>query len=147
VTSVDELPPAPGYSQAVVTIGQLAFVAGQVAFDHDGGLVGAGDLEAQVRQTLANLGRVMVSLGAEWRHVARLNWYVLDARQVQLIRAVRDEVSAPCSATRHRRRAPSSRWRLSSDRTFSSRSKPSWYSPERDRPTTSSSEGTIRYCR
>ncbi len=95
LTDVDGLPPAPGYSQAVVTTGRLAFVAGQVAFDRDGGLVGAGDLEAQVRQTLANLGRVLASLGVDWRHVVRLNWYLLDASQVQLVRAVRDEVIGP----------------------------------------------------
>ena len=48
-----------------------------------------------MRQTLTNLGRVLASLGVDWRHVVRLNWYLLDASQVQLVRAVRDEVIGP----------------------------------------------------
>ncbi|MDQ6936747.1 MAG: hypothetical protein M3140_03410 [Actinomycetota bacterium] len=35
--------------------GRLAFVAGQVALDLDGQLVGPGDLGAQTRQALGNL--------------------------------------------------------------------------------------------
>jgi enamine deaminase RidA (YjgF/YER057c/UK114 family) len=77
------------YSHAVTTTGRLAFVAGQVALDADGRLVGPDDLAAQTAQSLENLHRVLRALGADWADIARLNWYVLDASQLQVIRDIR----------------------------------------------------------
>lgn len=94
-TEVDGVAPGPGYAHAVTVTGRLAFIAGQVAFDADGALVGAGDLGAQTTQALANLGGVLAALGADWSDVARLNWYVVDATQVQQVRDARDEVLRP----------------------------------------------------
>ena len=52
----ETLPPSPGYSQAaVVTKGRLIYIAGQVAMDTSGKLVGPGDFRAQVKQTFENL--------------------------------------------------------------------------------------------
>jgi enamine deaminase RidA (YjgF/YER057c/UK114 family) len=43
-----ELAPPPGYSNVVDVRGaRLVFVAGQVATDRDGNVVGKGDVEAQ----------------------------------------------------------------------------------------------------
>lgn len=90
VVDVDGVAPGTGYAHAVVTTGRLAFVAGQIAVDGDGALVGAGDLAAQTRQALANLERVLGALGAGWPDVARLTWYVLDVAQLQVLRDERD---------------------------------------------------------
>jgi len=95
ITEADGLAPGPGYSHAVVTMGRTAFLAGQVAVDADGNLVGAGDLGAQTRQALANLELVLDALGASWQDVAKLGWYVVDVTQVQAIRDARDEVLRP----------------------------------------------------
>lgn len=70
--------------------GRLAFIAGQVALDASGRLVGPGDLAAQTGQALNNLHAVLRSVGADWADVVRFTWYVVDASQVQVIRDVRD---------------------------------------------------------
>jgi enamine deaminase RidA (YjgF/YER057c/UK114 family) len=47
----DGLPTPAAYTQVIVATGQrLIFVAGQVAVDAEGTLVGTGDLAAQARQ-------------------------------------------------------------------------------------------------
>lgn len=95
ITEADGLAPGTGYSHAVVTLGRTAFVAGQVALDENGAVVGAGDIAAQTRQALGNLERILVALGAGWIDVAKLGWYVTDGSQLQTIRDVRDEVLRP----------------------------------------------------
>lgn len=95
ITAVPGVAPGRGYAHAVTVSGRLAFVAGQVAVDGDGQLVGPGDLAAQTRQVLANLQQVLSALGADWGDVVRLTWYVLDAGQVQTIRDIRDEFLQP----------------------------------------------------
>lgn len=89
------LPPGPGYAHAVTTTGKLAFVSGQVATGPDGEVVGPGDLEAQTRQAMRNLERILTALGAGWSDVVRLTWYLVDVSQVQVIRDVRDEFVRP----------------------------------------------------
>lgn len=86
--------PAP-YSHAVVATGKLAFVAGQVALDAEGRLVGPGDLAAQTAQALRNLEAVLRELGADWSHVVRLNWYLVDVSQIQTIRDALDAFLRP----------------------------------------------------
>ena len=61
----DTLPPSPGYSQAVtVRSGRLVYVAGQVAMDPSGKLVGLGDFRAQTEQTFENLKAALAASGA-----------------------------------------------------------------------------------
>lgn len=91
LTEVPGVAPGPGYSHAVTVTGRLAFIAGQVALDENGQLVGPGDVRAQAAQALRNLRDVLRALGADWPDVARFGWYVLDASQLQAIRDARDE--------------------------------------------------------
>ena len=52
----EDLPTPESYTHVVSATGsRLVFVAGQVAEDADGNLVGAGDLAAQARQAFANV--------------------------------------------------------------------------------------------
>ena len=63
-------PPLGAYAQAVrVKAGELVSIAGQVAVDVAGHLVGPGDAQTQTRQVFANLGRILASLGASFRKV------------------------------------------------------------------------------
>ena len=56
---------AGGYSNAVtVSGGKMVFVAGQVAFDAKGNIVGRGDLRAQFRQTYENVRAALAAAGA-----------------------------------------------------------------------------------
>jgi enamine deaminase RidA (YjgF/YER057c/UK114 family) len=100
LTDIDGVAPGPGYSHAVTVTGRLAFVAGQVAVDAEGNLVGAGDLRAQATQALRNLHGVLRALGADWPDVARFGWYVLDVSQVQAIKDARDEFIRPALGDR-----------------------------------------------
>jgi len=73
------------YSQVIVASGsRLVFVAGQVAEDAGGQLVGAGDLEIQARQAFANLGRALASAGARLDQVAKLTIFVVGLTDAHL---------------------------------------------------------------
>jgi enamine deaminase RidA (YjgF/YER057c/UK114 family) len=53
------------YTHVVAATGsRLVFVAGQVADDADGNLVGDDDLAAQALQAFANVGRALAAVGA-----------------------------------------------------------------------------------
>jgi enamine deaminase RidA (YjgF/YER057c/UK114 family) len=68
-----------GYSHAFeVRGGRLLFLAGQVAFDTDGNVVGKGDLVAQFRQVCENLKTLVTSQGGTLQDIVKLNIYVLD---------------------------------------------------------------------
>ena len=87
------LPPSRGYTQVVeIPPGhRLLFVAGQVALDSTGALVGAGDFRAQARQVFENLRRALEAQDATFADVVKLNFYVLDVSQVPALREVRDQ--------------------------------------------------------
>jgi enamine deaminase RidA (YjgF/YER057c/UK114 family) len=73
------LPKPAGFSYGYeVKGGRLVFVAGQVAVDAEGRIVGRGDLVAQFRQTVANIQAVLSAAGGEMTDVVKLTIYVLD---------------------------------------------------------------------
>src|SRR5262249_19122618 len=76
---------------AALRAGQLVFVSGTVSVDADGNLVGAGDLAAQTRQTLTNVGRLLEAAGCGWEHVAQLTYYLSDISQWGTVGSVRRE--------------------------------------------------------
>jgi enamine deaminase RidA (YjgF/YER057c/UK114 family) len=58
--------------------GRLLFVAGQVARDADGKVVGAGDVVAQFRKACENIREVVSAAGGHMSDIAKLTIYVLD---------------------------------------------------------------------
>jgi enamine deaminase RidA (YjgF/YER057c/UK114 family) len=65
------------YSHVVVATGsRLVFIAGQVAEDGEGRIVGAGDLAAQARQAFGNVGRALAAANARPDEVAKLTIFV-----------------------------------------------------------------------
>ena len=77
----DDLSRPRTYTQVVVASGgRLVFVAGQVAEDAQGNLVGAGDLAAQARQAFANVGRALAAGGARPDQVTKITIFVVDYR-------------------------------------------------------------------
>lgn len=67
-----------GYSHAYETQGgKTVYLAGQVAFDKDGTVVGKGDLVAQFRQVCENLKAVLLSRGGQMNDIVKLTIYVL----------------------------------------------------------------------
>ena len=81
-----------GYSHvAEVSEGKLVFIAGQVAMDKEGNLIGKDDFAAQARQVFENLKAAVEAAGGSFGDVIKLNYYCVDLSHLPEIRAVRDE--------------------------------------------------------
>jgi enamine deaminase RidA (YjgF/YER057c/UK114 family) len=79
------LPVPPEYSHVVVATGsRLVFVAGQVAEDGEGTIVGPGDIAVQARQAFANVGRALAAAGARPDQVTKLGIFVARYRREYL---------------------------------------------------------------
>ncbi|WP_432015564.1 RidA family protein [Streptomyces cucumeris] len=83
--------PGNGYTNVVTGTGRLVAVAGQIALDSDGKLVGEGDAEAQTRQIFENLRRCLAAAGVGFDEVVKLTYFVTDIAYLPAIRKVRDE--------------------------------------------------------
>src|SRR5260370_21218496 len=80
-----------GYSQVVeVRGGRTLYISGQIALDASGQLVGPGDFTAQIKQVFANLNARLDEAGASFRDLVKLNFYLADASDLQILRDVRD---------------------------------------------------------
>ncbi len=79
------------YSQAIRANGFL-FVAGQVAIDSGGNLVGKGDAVAQTRQALANIKSFAEAAGATIDNVVKITIFLRHAKDAPAIRPLRAEV-------------------------------------------------------
>ena len=67
-----------GYSHGWETQGgKTVYIAGQVAVDKGGHVVGAGDLVAQFRQVCENLKALLLVRGGQLNDIVKLNIYVL----------------------------------------------------------------------
>jgi 2-iminobutanoate/2-iminopropanoate deaminase len=65
----------------VVTVngpGKTIYIAGQLARDVEGNIVGKGDIRAQMEQTFKNLDLCLKAAGATWADVVKTNTYVTD---------------------------------------------------------------------
>ncbi|HTE56430.1 MAG TPA: RidA family protein [Kofleriaceae bacterium] len=84
--------PAPfGYSQVVETgPGRTIHLAGQVAMNLAGEIVGRGDFGAQSEQVFANIAAGLKACGASFGDVVKLTIYVTDISQMTAFRSVRD---------------------------------------------------------
>jgi len=87
-----EIAPANGYTHVVeVSNSKMVFISGQVAFDKAGNLVGKDDLHAQTQQVFENLKSALASVGADFSHVVKFTFFMLDISQIAVIRGVRDQ--------------------------------------------------------
>lgn len=57
---------------------QVLYCAGQLATDHDGRLLHAGDIRAQVNLAFDNLEKLLQAAGYRLTDVVRLNYYTTD---------------------------------------------------------------------
>jgi reactive intermediate/imine deaminase len=88
----ETMPKSVGYSQvAVATGGKIVFIAGQVAMDKSGNVVGRDDFRAQVQQVFENLKAAVEAAGGDFNDVIKLNSYFLDFSHLQEFREVRDK--------------------------------------------------------
>ena len=83
--------PVAGYSQVgEVTGGKLVYIAGQVAVDASGNLVGKDDFRAQAEQVFKNLDAAVRAAGGTFHDVIKLNYYCADAVDPSAIARVRE---------------------------------------------------------
>lgn len=73
---------------------RLVFVAGQVAIDERGEVVGEGDLEAQVRQVFSNLDRALSGAGSALSRVLKFTTYLSRTEDLDRFREIRRELFA-----------------------------------------------------
>lgn len=79
-----------GYTHVVVAPdGRTVYVAGQVAFDSTGKLIGAGDFQAQAEQVFQNLRRALTSVGGSLDDVVKTTTFVTDPKHVPVLRELR----------------------------------------------------------
>lgn len=71
---------------------KLLFVAGQVAVDREGQVVGAGDLDSQMRQVFTNLGHVLGEAGMEFADVLKFTTYLVDPSHVESFYSTRAQL-------------------------------------------------------
>ncbi|PSH66038.1 MULTISPECIES: RidA family protein [Phyllobacterium] len=80
-----DIPTPLTYSHAIVATGsRLVFIAGQVAEDREGNVVGSGDMTAQARQVFANIGRALAAAGARPQQVTKLTIFVANYKREHL---------------------------------------------------------------
>ena len=71
------LPKVDFHHQVSVATGtRTVYMAGQVAWDADGALVGKDDLAAQVEQAYLNVGTALAEVGGSFENVAKFTIYV-----------------------------------------------------------------------
>ena len=87
----DTMPQPRGYSQ-VVKAGNTVYIAGQVAMARDGGVMGKGDPETQVRQIWRNLEAAAKSVGGTLQNIVKTTTYVTNIEYAAAVRKVRDEL-------------------------------------------------------
>ena len=71
------------FSQGVIVSGRMLYTAGLVARDRAGALVGVDDIRAQTLQCFANLGDVLLAVGADWPDVIKYTIYTTDIAAIQ----------------------------------------------------------------
>ncbi len=82
--------PLGQYSQiARVRTSELVFIAGQLAADTAGNIVGADDFDAQCAQVFANIGVALAAVGAGWSNVVQLTTYLVHSQDIANFMAYR----------------------------------------------------------
>jgi enamine deaminase RidA (YjgF/YER057c/UK114 family) len=88
------------YSHVVSVEGRrMIFVAGQLARDRAGNVVGKGDMRAQVRQVGENIKAALAAAGATLADIVKSNTYVTDIEEYLRHADVRMEYLGPALPT------------------------------------------------
>lgn len=79
-----------GYTHLVIAPdGRTVYIAGQVAFDSLGKVVGEGDFAAQAEQVFRNLERALKSVGGSMADLVKTTTFITDIKHVAHLREVR----------------------------------------------------------
>ena len=80
-----------GYTHIVEVTGpaKTIYISGQVAYESDGTLIGAGDMKTQAEQVFKNLQAALTAAGATFSDVVKMNTYITDMDKAPVVREVR----------------------------------------------------------
>ena len=79
-----------GYTHVAVDAGgRTAYIAGQVALDSTGQVIGAGDFPAQAERVFGNLRIALASVGATFEDILKTTTYVTDLKYLPELREAR----------------------------------------------------------
>jgi enamine deaminase RidA (YjgF/YER057c/UK114 family) len=88
-----------GYTHVVVAAdGRTAYIAGQVAFDSTGQVVGVGDFRVQAERVFANLRRALASVGASFSDLLKTTTLITDLKNLPVLRETRNRYLDPARA-------------------------------------------------
>jgi enamine deaminase RidA (YjgF/YER057c/UK114 family) len=88
--------PTIGYSHAAKA-GNTLYIAGQIANDIDGNLVGPGDIERQARQVFTNLKNILEEAGGNLSDIVKMTTFLTHYDFIKGYRKVRSEwLTEPC---------------------------------------------------
>jgi 2-iminobutanoate/2-iminopropanoate deaminase len=87
----------PSYAQAVKVTGAqtLLFIAGQVAYDKDGGPAHGRDFAAQAREVFRSVQAQVEAGGGSLRNVVKLTAFLTDIRYRTELAPIREEFFGP----------------------------------------------------
>jgi enamine deaminase RidA (YjgF/YER057c/UK114 family) len=80
-----------GFSHAIKKEGTPVFIAGELALDTEGKLVGEGDIKAQMAQVYKNLEAVVTAAGGTREDIVRITTYTTDLAYRDTIMEMRRE--------------------------------------------------------
>jgi enamine deaminase RidA (YjgF/YER057c/UK114 family) len=80
-----------GYTHVVVAPDRrTVYIAGQVALDSTGKMVGRDDFRVQAEQVFANLRRALASVGASFEDLVKTTTLITDRKNLPILREVRN---------------------------------------------------------
>jgi len=75
--------PLGQYSQITrVKASEFVYIAGQLATDREGRIIGADDFDAQCVQVFANIETALKSVGGSWRNVVEFTTYLVHSQDI-----------------------------------------------------------------
>lgn len=81
--------PTGQYSHGIRASGTFLFIAGQVAMNANGQVVGPGDVGVQCEQIFQNLSSILDAAGATFANLVKMNFYITDMQGIEVVRPIR----------------------------------------------------------
>ena len=90
ILNLSKVHPTKGYSH-VAKAGNTLYIAGQVAKDLEGNLVGKGDFKTQARQVFTNLKNILEEAEGGIQNIVKMTTFLTHFDYIETYRKVRDE--------------------------------------------------------
>jgi reactive intermediate/imine deaminase len=88
---MQQRPDSPFSLGVKVEANKFLFVAGQTSRDMQGNTVGIGDVRAQTRQIMENIGKILRDAGGTYDDVVKISMFLTDLKDLPTVLEVRSE--------------------------------------------------------